>query len=155
MALTRSEAIRAVWRSDIWAHASILALTDVIIEHDISEDSHHEVAGLRYAQKINFFAFRVRRAVQNLSGEKNRLLFFVDISYTKWADPDGDNYNAVIDGIEIVQELVLSELGSRWSETVGGSEPQAGPPNVSVTSIGEERVFRADFNYSGFICVAN
>lgn len=154
MALTSSETIRQAWRTAVWAHASILALTDVIIEHDISEDSHHELSSLRFEQKINFFAFRVRRGVQNLMGQENRLLYFVDISYTRWADPDGDNYNAVLDGIEVVQELVISELGTTWSGTVGGSEPQSGPPNISVSTIGEERIFKADFNYSGFICVS-
>lgn len=155
MALVSSESVRQAWRTAIWEHADILALTDKIIEHDISEESHHELASLRFEQKINFFAFRVRRSVENLMGEKNRLLFLVDISYTRWADPDGANYNEVLNGIETVQDLVISELGSNWGGVVGGSEPQAGPPSIVVSTIGEDRVFRADFNYSGFICVAN
>lgn len=155
MALVGSESVRAAWRTAIWEHADILALTDKIIEHDISEESHHELASLRFEQKINFFAFRVRRSVENLMGEKNRLLFLVDISYTRWADPDGANYNEVLNGIETVQDLVISELGSNWGGVVGGSEPQTGPPSIVVSTIGEDRVFRADFNYSGFICVAN
>ena len=155
MALTTSETVREAWRTAIWTHADILALTDKVIEHDISEESHHELASLRFEQKINFFAFRVRRAVESLMGERNRLLFLIDISYTRWADPDGANYNAVLDGIETVQGLVISELGSNWGGVVGGSEPQSGPPSIVVSTIGEDRVFRADFNYSGFICVAN
>lgn len=151
--MTGSEAIRVAWRDAIWTNADVLALTDKIIEHDLSEETHVELSSIRFNQEINFFAFRVRRAIEPLMGEKNRLLFLVDISYTMQADPSGVNYNLVLDGIELIQDLVFSELGSRWTNTVGGSAPQAGPPNISVSTIGDEKVFKADYQYTGFICV--
>lgn len=155
MALTRSEAIRAAWRSAVWSHADILDITDVVIEHDLAEDSWNELTKLRYNQEINFFAFRVSRAIVYLMGSKISLLFSVNISYVREVDTEGANYNACLDAIEVLQELVLSELGSTWGSTVGTGYPQQTPPNISVSSVGEERVFKADFNYTGQITLAN
>ena len=152
MPFTTSETIRAKWRTDIWEHSTIEALTTSILEQELTEVTHKEISRLRFATKINFFSFVIRRGIETLMGGKYRLRFYVDISYTKWADPDGTNYNDVIDGIEAVQELVISELGSTWDGLVATSEPQEGPPEVSVVTIGEESAFKADFSYSGFIC---
>lgn len=152
--MLRSETVRQKWRDKIWTHASIQALTSKILEQDTTENSHKEISKLRHDTKINFFAFRVRRSMEVLTGQKYRLRFFIDISYTRWADPNGANYNAVLDGIEVLQELVLTELGSTWNGLVATSEPQKDPPEISVVSIGEEYAFKADYNYSGFICNA-
>lgn len=157
MALTRSETIREAWRTAVWNHADIQDITEVLIEHDISEDSFHELARLRSAttRDVNFFAFRVSRGIQYMINNKISLLFSINISYVRRADPDGLNYNSALDAIEVLQELVVSELGTTWSSTVGGSMPQVEPPSISVTTIGEERVFKADYNYQGFITLAN
>jgi hypothetical protein len=152
MPTTSSETIRAKWRTKIWQHADILAVTTSILEQEITEVTHKEISRLRFATKINFFSFRVRRGIETLMAGKYRLRFFVDISYTKWADPDGANYNDVIDGIETVQDLVMSELGGTWDGLIASSEPQDGAPEVSVVTIGDEAAFKADFSYSGFIC---
>jgi len=157
MALTRSETIREAWRTAIWDHADIQDITEVLIEHDISEDSFHELARLRSTttRDVNFFAFRVSRGIQYMINNKISLLFSINISYVRRADPDGLNYNLALDAIETLQELVVSELGTTWSSTVGGSMPQNEPPSIAVTTIGEERVFKADYNYQGFITLAN
>lgn len=152
MALTTPEDIRVKWRTLIWAHDDMLALTDKVLEQDITEVSHKEISKLRYEQKINFFAFRVLQGMDQLMMGKYRLRFFVNISYTRWADPDGANYNLVIDGIAAMQNLVLTELGSTWGGLVANAEPQSGAPSVSVITIGEEAAFKADFNYTAFIC---
>lgn len=147
-----SSEIRDVWKEKVFRNSEILSLTDVLIEHDIVESSHKEISSLRYETKINFFGFRVRRALEVLTMGKYRLLFFVDVSYTKWADPDGRNYNEVLDGIEKLQEVALTELGSTWNGLLASAQPQETPPSISVITIGKESAFKADYNYSGFIC---
>ena len=146
------EDIRVKWRTAIWNHASILAITNKVLEQDLTEVSHKEISKLRYNQKINFFSFRVLQSLEQLLMGKYRLRFSVELSYTRFADPDGANYNLVCDAIATLQLLVLTELGSTWGGLVANAEPQSGPPNVSVITIGDEPAFKADFNYSGFIC---
>jgi hypothetical protein len=88
-------------------------------------------------------------------GDKNRLFFNVDVTYTKWADPDGANYNAVLDGIEILQEVVISELGSNWGGVVGSYEAQEGPAIVTTVQIDGDICYSADFSYVAMICVSS
>lgn len=154
MSLTRSEIIRAVWRTNVWANSTIRALTDKLIESDIGEASLHEVARLRYETKINFFAFRCTRSIEPQIGGKYRLFFSVDITYTKWADPDGANYNSVLDGIEILQEIVISQLGSNWAGTVASYEAQAGPAEVRTITIDNDVCYSADYSYTGMVCIS-
>jgi len=145
------ETVRQAWRDKIWTHSQVRALTEKVLEHDLSEDSHKEISQTRHNQKINFFGFRVRRRIQTLLNRKLRYYYVVDISYTRWADPDGTNYNAVLDGIELVVDLVRSELGSTWNGQVEDSVPQATVPNITVVSLGEEKVYRAEFTFEGII----
>lgn len=152
MALATPEDIRAKWREKIWNHASILAITDKVLEQDLTEVTHKELAKLRFNQRINFFSFRVLQSLEQLLMGKYRLRFSVELSYTRYADPDGANYNLVCDTIATLQLLALTELGSTWGGLVANGEPQEGPPSVSVIMIGEEPAFKADFNYSAFIC---
>lgn len=147
-----SSAIQEVWKEKVFCNSEILSLTNVLIEHEIVEDSHKEISSLRYETKINFFGFRVLRALEVLNMGKYRLRFFVDVSYTKWADPEGHNYNDVRDGIEKIQEVVFTELGSTWNGLLASAQPQETPPSISVITIGKESAFKADYSYSGFIC---
>jgi hypothetical protein len=152
MALTTPEDIRVKWRTSIWNHASILAITDKVLEQDLTEETHKELSRLRYDQKINFFAFRVLQMTEQLLMGKYRLRFQVEISYTRWANPSGSNYNLVADTMALVQNLVLSELGSTWDGLVANAEPQNSFPNVSVVTVGDEPAFRAEYSYTAFIC---
>lgn len=151
MNFVSSETIREVWRSHVWANPVITDYTEVIVEHDLSEEFHQEVAKIRHNQQINFFAFRVRRSFLPLLHEKIRLLFFINVSYTRWADPQGRNYNIVLDGIETMQELVVTELGSTWGGVVHAWSPQEGPPVIQVGRIADDVIYRADFNFEALV----
>ena len=146
------EDIRQIWRDNIFSHATMQAITPVLIEQDLTENTHKEVSKLRHQGKINFFAMRVSSSLETLMGGKYRVRFFVDISYNKWADPDGTNYNDVISAIEALQLLYITELGSNWGGLVAYGEPQQGQPSVTVSQILTEPVFRADYNFSGYLC---
>ena len=145
------ETIRQAWREKVWNHAQIAAITQIVIERDLGEDTHKEISSIRYKQEINFFGFRVRRRIETLIGRKRRFWYLVDVSYTRWADPRGINYNTTLDAIELVADLVQSQLGSSWNGTVEDYQPQAGVPNILVTSIGDEKVYRAEYSFEGII----
>jgi hypothetical protein len=146
------EQIRQIWRDEVFANASITAITTKVIEQDITEATHKEVSRLRHDNKINFFAFRVSRSIEPLLMGKYRLRFFVDLSYTVFADPSGANYNAALDAIETLQDVYLAQLGSTWGGLVAYGEPQPTEPAVSVISILNEPCFKADYNFQAFIC---
>ena len=152
--LTRSADLVDIWRINIFESTVIEAITSKTIYHDITEETHKEVANLRHNQKINFFAFSMRRAIEPLMGGKFRLFYFAEVNYTIWADPQGANYIACIDAIETLQEQVIDVLGSNWLGNVASYSEQAGPPDVSVSSIADEKVFQARYNYEAFICTA-
>lgn len=152
MSLTRSSAVRAQWRSNVFSNSTITDISPVYIEHDLGSESMHEVAKLRHEQKINFWAFKVSRSIEPLLGGEYRVRFFVEVTYTKWADPSGAAYNAVLDAIEVMNEVVIAQLGSTWGSTVAEGVPQETPPTVSLVDIKGESAFSAQFNYEGFIC---
>lgn len=152
--LTRSADLVEVWRVNVFESAAIQAITERTIYHDITEETHKEVANLRHNQKINFFAFSIKRAINPLMGGKFRLFYFAEVNYTVWADPRGANYVACIDAIETLQETVIDSLGGNWLGNVASYSEQEGPPEVSVSTIADEKVFTARYNYEAFICTA-
>jgi hypothetical protein len=152
VSLVRSSSIVDLWRTNIFESDAIKAITHKTIYHDITQETLKEVANLRHNQKINFFAFTVRRAIEPLMGEKFRLYYFAQCNYTIWADPDGANWVSCIDAIETLQEQVINVLGGNWLGNVASYEEQQGPPDVAVGTIAEERVFSARYNYQAFIC---
>lgn len=155
MALTTQEQVRQAWRDHVWSSAAVKAFSPIVIEHDVTEEYHKEIASVRWQQKVNFFGFRVRRSIEPQLNEQYRLRFFIDVSYTRWADPSGANYNLVLDGIEAVQTAYVEDLGSRWQGVVGGSSPQDGFANIFVTSLGDDVVYRAEYSFEGLVCISN
>lgn len=153
LTITRSSAILAEWKAKIWESSTIKSITESIVYHDITEDTHKELSSIRHNQEINFFFFRVRRSMTPQMGGKYRVFFFADVVYTKYADPDGDTYVEVIDALETVQELVITDLGEQWGGLVGTSYPQEGPPVINPITIGDERAFKGEFSFEAYICI--
>lgn len=145
------ETIRQAWREAVWAHAEIQAFSGAVLEHDITEETHKEIARCRWLQKVNFFGFRVRRRVETLINRGLRYHYLVDCSYTRWADPDGVNYNLVLDGIEKLADIVQSELGSTWNGQVEDYAAQNTVPAIQVSTLGDEKVYRAEYSFEGII----
>jgi hypothetical protein len=146
-----SQELRRVWHDYVWSDQEILQVTDKVIEHDLTEEFQIEFSNIRYKQKTNFFGFRIRRQIELLINRRARLGFPVDISYTLHADAKGENYNKVIDVVELLQEVVINKLGLTWQNSVEAWTPQSDPASVIVTTIGNERVFRAEYSFFGII----
>jgi hypothetical protein len=150
--ITRSKDILSVWQNKIFDHPDIKAITERVLYHDASFDSHLEVSSIRYQQEINFFAFSVSRAPTTLIGGSYRAVFEARTTYTILADPRGQNYIKAIDAIESLQEIVISEIGESWDGLINGMSLPQTPSFPVVTNIIDEPVFQIQYNVQGFIC---
>lgn len=150
--ITRSSVILNAWKTHIWTHADVVAITENILHHDITEIYHKEMASLRHNQEINFFSTYVIRSLERVGTNNIRPNYIVRITYVRYADPDGLNYQKAIDAIETVQELVIDELGENWQGTVAGYDFLVSEPNIIETTIENIPVFQVDYGYVGFKC---
>ena len=95
---------------------------------------------------------RVLQSTEQLLMGKYRLRFLVELSYTRYADAAGTSYNLVCDAMADLQLLAITELTSNWGGLVANGLPQTNPPSISVIDIAGETAFKADYNYTAFIC---
>jgi hypothetical protein len=152
ISITRSKDIVDVWKTSVFEHPDIQSITQKVLYHDASFDSHLEVSSIRYQQQINFFAFSVSRAPITLIGGSYRAIFTARTTYTILADPRGQNYLKAIDAIEALQEVIISEIGESWGGLINGMDLPTEPSFPQVTNIIDEPVFQIQYNVQGFIC---
>src|SRR5690606_14137076 len=109
-----------------------------------------------YNQEINFFTYlvmRTRRQLDVAGGTSNatRFIHTVQLFYYLEKDiSDTDyNYNSVIDRLETVDGLVISQLGKTWNSTVNYYEMTDARAPVLV-EIDGKRVWRGQYTYAGY-----
>ncbi len=148
--MSSSAAVRAAWNTAIWTHATVTAITTSIYAYDIIQDldSKKEVSRLYYNQKINFFMYQVvrSRTTPELRGGTSNIEHYayeVLVSYALERDlaettTSSAHYNTVIDRLETVDGLVLSQLGKTWGNTVQYGDMQTVNPPKLVKLDGKE-----------------
>ena len=156
--MTSSASIRAAWKTGIFNNAAILAITPKAYAFDIIANiaSISEDSLLYHEQQINFFTYIASRksetgSIRGSNTAASRFSHTIEITYNLKKDiGEADfNYNALIDRLEIVDDLVLSELGKTWSSTVDYYElTEFSPPTLKTL---EDREFwSAGYTYTGF-----
>lgn len=155
--MTTSAQVLAAWQSAIFSHADIQAETTKVLAYDIAADIANMTeftAGI-FQQKHNFFQILCSRetVAGTLRGSNtavSRFTHIVEVSYYIEKDPeDADqNYNEAIRVIELLDDLVRSELGKDWSGTVNYYEfTQLQRPQL--IDIAGRKVWRVGHTYTG------
>jgi len=125
--MTLSSEIVAAWEAAIFAHDTVKGVTDKYFTFDITADidSFSEFAAGMSGARHKFFTLLASRQTvsDNLRGSNTtatRFIHTVDLDFfiEKNVEDVGRNYNEAIRVIEVVDDLVRSELGKKWSGTV-------------------------------------
>lgn len=77
-------------------------------------------------------------------------MFTVQVRYHKQADVAGNVYKEVSDFFETVQDLVISQLTSSWTNTVDYYRTQNGPPKIVQNSIENLPVWVGTYDFIGY-----
>lgn len=149
--MTTSADIEDAW-ADVWDHADILALTDKIHLYQITLESETEIAKLYSGTEVNFFEVLTARTQQSMQtattlGETVNYKFLVEINYYRELDTDGTNFRAIRDAYETIFDLVKSELGNDWSNTVDLWHPDEGYPSITETTLNNKKCWKGTHRY--------
>lgn len=139
--------VRAAWLSKVMSHASILAITPKIYDHDLTEESTKEQSKLFHNTIVNAISYLVTSSLElRLRGNDTRN-FVVDVTYIKQYDVDGANWKAVSDFFSTIENLVRTELGGTWNSTVDYYQNQSAPPSISLGTIGGRRCWIGKYRF--------
>lgn len=150
-----SSDIRSAWNTGIFQDATILSITNKAAQYDItaSVKSGVEVLGLYYQERINFFKQVVTRVAKNNLIRGNnpvaaRYEYEVEVTYNLEKDiaQADQNYNTAIDRLEVLDDLVRTNLGATWSNTVDYWEV-TGILKPQLTLLDEREVWVCGYSY--------
>jgi hypothetical protein len=148
--MTTSAQVRTAWQTHVWDSATVSALTDKVYLYDVSQDSQFDAAKLYYDAAVNFFLCLVQRRQElGMSGQVDQT-FEVRVTYhLQQTDQPESTYNALLDRLEAVDDLVRTALGGRWQGTVdywqGGT-----PDRVTRVEVDGRQCWRGGYTYLGF-----
>lgn len=152
--MSSSEDVRNAWKSKVWDHKTIKAITPKAFLYDVSVDSAFNMAELYYGAPgsypiINFFICLVRRQHEPLILGNTRYTFQVEVQYyLQQEESASSTYNALVDRLEAMDSLVRTELTGTWNNTVdfynGGV-----PDDISVVTIDNKECWKGSFRYVG------
>lgn len=142
--------IRTAWEDKIFEHATVQAWTTNFFSYDVTKEFEKEVSLFLFATEINFFVFLVNRFREE--GKSNRASFTypVTIKYHLEVDPDGLNYNRVLDRLESLDSLVISQLTRTWNGTVDFYRSQSDPISMSIEQLDGRSYWIGQVIYTGF-----
>ena len=152
--MSSSADVRTAWQDNIWTDKAIAPMTSKVFLYDVSVDSAFNMAELYYGAPgkyptINFFLCLVRRQHEPLIMGNTRYTFQVTVQYYLQQEESSSNtYNTLVDRLETVDNLVRSNLGGSWGNTVdfyNGGTPQ----DISVVTIDNKACWRGGFTYLG------
>ena len=144
-----SSDVRTAWQSAVFEHATVAAVTDKVYAYDVSVESDLDAARLRYEGTINFFLYKVTRLHEPLAFGTTRYTFTVQVEYyLQQTDASASTFNTLVDRLEVVDDLVRSELGGTWGNTV--DYYQGGRPSpVTSVRIDNLACWRGAYTYTG------
>jgi hypothetical protein len=141
--------VRNAWNTKVWTQTSVQDITDKIYLHDVFVESESDFAKLVHAQKVNYFTCVVLREHEAMMMTQTRQRFQVTVThYLQQADQEDSNFNPVLDHLALVDDLVISSLGSSWDSTIDfyNGSSLTKPEIVNVNGI---RCWRAGYTYLG------
>ena len=155
--MTTSAAVLSAWQTAIFAHASIKAETPHVFAYDITADiaSMGEFTAGIHDQIQNFFTLLTYRETvdDNLRASNtsaSRFVHTVEVDYylEKKLSESDLNYNEAIRVIELLDDLVRSELGKTWGGTVNFYKLSA-LRRPQLVDIAGRKVWRVGHTYTG------
>lgn len=140
--MTRSSDIASVWEDSVWNHATVAAWTSRKIPYEFSIEAEVD-AGIYYEQRVNFFTYTIYRIPQDHTLGGRGYVHTVRVLY---ALEGIENYATVRDRLEVLEELVYTELGTDWNETV---QIAFTPERIEIeeVKIDERRCWRGGWNF--------
>lgn len=150
--MTDVTTIEDAWETYVWSHATMAAITLKVFKYEIATLSEKEVQNLLYMQEVNCFEVVTTREVgsQEIGNATSaHITYPVQVRYTRQADPDGDNYRAVLAAIASLQGVVNTSLGSSWQNTVDYYLHQEGPLEVQSEVIANVPCYRGVYRFFG------
>lgn len=155
--MSTSAQVLAAWKAAIFDHADVRAETVNAFDYDALADvaSISEDSGLRFNQQINFFTYLASRETQtgSLRGNSGAVTRFthtleVDYHIIKSTADASQNYNEAIRVIELLDDLVRSQLGKTWGGTVDFYEFKE-LRRPQLIDIGGKKVWKVGHTYIG------
>jgi hypothetical protein len=116
--------IRDLFQTKIFNHATIQGITTKTFNYDIDISTDKDLNNLKHNQRINFFSYQALRSIDyeitSMNGNANDYgyRYEVQINYYLESENKSESFNQVIDRMEIIENLIHSELGIRWDNTV-------------------------------------
>lgn len=148
--MSTSAQVQTAWNNAIWTDAAILEITDKVYGFDITTVSEKETGRLNFNSEVNYFQYLIKRSAEIQGTQQLLYTFTVDVSYTRFHDVDGDNWIAVRDAFETLIDLVRSDLGVSWTQTVDFWRPQEGPVEISQIDFEGEPAWRGTYRFTGY-----
>lgn len=149
--MSSSSDIRDAWKTAIFDHDTIQSYTHSIYNYDVTETSRKERAKFQHDSEINFITYLVRRerdTEQVANATKSLLNHIVEVAYYMRADTDGDNYNTLVDRMQTLDGLVVTELGTSWSSNIDFYRVETERPEL--LQLDGRDVWRQRHIYTGF-----
>ena len=142
--------IRTAWQTQIFANATVQAWTPNYFSYDVTKEFEKEVSLFLYSTEINFFVFLVNRFREEGKSGRASFTFPVIVKYHLEVDPEGLNYNRVLDRLESLDSLVISQLTRTWNSTVDFYRSQSDPISMSIDEIDGRSYWIGQVTYTGF-----
>lgn len=152
--MSTSQQIADIWRTYVFDHADIQDITTKVYDYQLTVDSEREITKWYYNQRINCVTYLTQYSTVFGLTEQEQREYLVTVTYYKQVDTDGTAYKAVRDFFETLKDLVLSELGHRWQETVDFYNPPSETPEISEIEIGGEKCWQGQVVYQAFKTVS-
>lgn len=151
--MTTIAAVKAVWLSEVFEHTDILAITDKILNYEITQDSEVELSVGYYQTEINFFEYLISKSerIVEVGGQSSpQYQFDVDVRYTLEQKPGGANYIAVNAAIETLCTVVRTELGATWSTLEVKTANEILPTEITSETINNTKCFRKVVRFTAY-----
>jgi hypothetical protein len=142
--------IEAAWASTLWSHPTIGLISEKLVTHEILIENEFDLEELCVDGSVNFFqAITLREGAGEITG-KVQYTFQVQVFYyLQEADADVSTWSTVRDARETLDDLVRTELGKTWGNTVdyysGGKLV-----NLNTVTIGGRVCWRGGITYLAY-----
>ena len=145
--MTSSATLVTLFKTEVFDHASIQAVSPNLITYDIVRDSEPELKRLYHAQEISFWNLLIRRAEDSAVTGVRNFTFDVQILLFLEKDTSGDNWKRVRDGFETLTDRVGETIFDDSSGTVDYITPQSSPVQIAQLNEFETICWRGEYNY--------
>ena len=133
--------VRAAWKSRIFDNATIQAMTTKIYDKTMQRDgTTSQLALLKYEQDYNWMEYVVQRYPNGGAIGQRRFEYVVTVRMHRELEPNSTNHVAVLDDMETLSGLVITELGATWNSTVDRWLDVASEPSIDEIDVSGKRV---------------